>query len=267
MNRIFNYLCGMKLHYRVLGEGRPVLILHGLFGSGDNWQSFAKELSARGFQVVLADLRNHGQSPHSDEFSYQLMAEDIDELTKSFHWDKVVLIGHSLGGKAAMKYAFTHQQKVAGLIVVDISMRQYPVHHQSLIDVMKSLDFNAVKSRSEAQSVLSTQIKDEGVLQFLLKNLYWESDNRLGWRFNLKAIENNLDNVGEKIYPSSPYTGPAMFAKGQNSDYILYDDEREIYEHFNQVEVITVPDAGHWVHAENPRFLIDAVESFLKKVK
>ncbi len=261
-----NYLCGMKLHFRKIGEGEPVIILHGLFGSSDNWQTFSKQLAATGFAVYLVDLRNHGQSPHDAEFNYTALAGDIDELMRDEHLENAVIIGHSLGGKTAMAFSFQHPEKVKGLVVIDIAPKQYPVHHRGILDALLSVDVNRITSRQDAEDILKRQIHETATLQFLLKNLYWKTKDSLDWRFNLEVINNEISNVGSETLPSSPFEKPTLFIKGEKSDYISFDDEKEIFELFKKVEVKTAPGAGHWVHAENPEWLLDSLVKFIAEI-
>ncbi|HMT27834.1 MAG TPA: alpha/beta fold hydrolase [Bacteroidia bacterium] len=255
----------MKLHFRKIGQGRPIIILHGLFGSSDNWQTFGKNLSEKGFQVLMVDLRNHGLSPHDDQFNFAVMAEDVLELINDEHLTDVVIAGHSLGGKTAMKFAELYPDKLNGLIVIDIAPRYYSVHHRKILDTLLSVNFADIKSRGEAEAILKSGIEDSGTRQFLMKNLYWKEKEQLAWRFNLNVINDKIENVGEKIFFKVPFPKPTLFIKGEHSDYITYDDEREIFEMFNNVTMKTAPDAGHWVHADNPEWLLNEVISFLNE--
>lgn len=253
----------MKLNHRTIGTGKPVLILHGLFGSSDNWQSFGKQLAEKGFQAVLIDLRNHGLSPHDNEFTFGVMAADVRELIDTEGLSDCIVMGHSLGGKTAMKMAELYPELLSALIVVDIAPRRYEVHHRQILDSLLSVDLSKVKTRSEAEEILTKGIPDFGTKQFLLKNLYWKEKDQLAWRFNLKILNEKIENVGESIKFVPPFSKPALFIKGQRSNYIGYEDEREIFELFSKVEIKTAPDAGHWVHADNPTWLLEVVVNFL----
>ncbi len=257
----------MKLHFREIGTGQPVIILHGLFGSSDNWQTFGKNIAEKGYRVVLVDLRNHGLSPHAEAFTFEEMANDVKELINGENLADVVLMGHSLGGKTAMEFAKLFPEKLNGLIVVDIAPRRYAVHHRQILDTLLQVDTNSLKSRSEAEELLKKGITDIGSRQFLLKNLYWKEKDRLDWRFNLKVINDKIENVGGQITYSLPFSKPTLFIKGEKSDYIKYDDEREIFEIFTNVEIKTAPGAGHWVHADNPEWMLVVVEEFLNQFK
>jgi esterase len=256
----------MKLNFRKVGEGKPVVILHGLFGSSDNWQTFGKQLAGSGYAVYMVDLRNHGLSPHDVALNYSVLAEDVHELFLSEHLQAAVLIGHSLGGKTAMTFSFQHPESVKGLVVVDIAPRQYPIQHRYVLDALLSVDLNTVKSRQEVEAQLSKHLNETSVIQFMMKNLYWKEKDRLNWRFNLEAINSQIESVGKATKPENHFSKPTLFIKGEKSDYITYDDEREIFELFENVEVKSAPGAGHWVHAENPSFLLEVVRTFILKI-
>ena len=254
----------MKLHFREIGTGTPIIILHGLFGSSDNWQTFGKNLAEKGYRVVMVDLRNHGLSPHAEDFSFEDMAMDVKELIDEQNLSGAILMGHSLGGKTAMEFAELFPEKLRALIVVDIAPRRYVVHHREILDSLLQVDTKTLNARSEAEEFLKKSIPDFGTRQFLLKNLYWKEKDRLDWRFNLKVINEKIENVGAQITFAHPFPKPTLFIKGEKSNYINYDDEREIFEMFTNVEIKTAPGAGHWVHADSPEWLLLNVDEFLK---
>ena len=188
----------MKLHFKSFGEGKPLVILHGLFGSLDNWQTHAKNFS-KYFKVYIVDQRNHGRSPHSDEFSYELMVEDFNEFVEGQGLDDFVLIGHSMGGKTAMGYAEKYGEKLDKLVIVDIGPKQYPMHHDQILAGLTSLDFDVVKSRKSADEYLQKYIPELGVRQFLLKNLYWVEKGKLAFRMNVTALNNTIQGILKNI--------------------------------------------------------------------
>jgi len=252
----------MILHARVLGEGTPLLILHGYFGMGDNWKSIGAKLSDR-FQVHLIDQRNHGRSFHSDDFDYELLVEDIVAYIMHHQLKKVVLLGHSMGGKVAMLFAVTYPEMVSKLIVADISPRFYPPHHHQILEALSDVDFSIQNSRKEVEEVLSKKIEEPGVRQFLLKNVYWKEKGQLAYRFNIDSLTENNDEVGEALPSFTDYDGPTLFLKGENSGYISESDGGLIRAHFQKAEIKTVKNAGHWLHAENPTAFYDFLAEFL----
>jgi esterase len=251
----------VKLFSKVIGQGQPLLIIHGLFGMSDNWQSLAKQFAAF-FEVHLIDLPNHGRSYHTDEFSYSQMSEDIKAYISDSNLENVIIIGHSLGGKLAMQLAVTEPQLISKLIVVDISPRFYPIHHDKIIEGLQSLDFSALKSRSEAEAVLSRYIEENDVRQFLLKSMYWKEKGVLDFRFNLGAISANIANVGEALIEGALFEKPTLFLKGENSNYINDDDEDLIFTHFPNADIENIENSGHWLHAENPTQFFETVIRF-----
>lgn len=250
----------MKLHYREMGEGQPMVILHGLFGFSDNWQTHAKKL-AEYYRIILVDLRNHGHSEWSDAFSYDLMAEDIKELFDDLGLRKVILVGHSMGGKVAMLFAQKYDEYLEKLIVVDIGVKAYPMHHQHILAGMHAIDLEKIKVRSEAESILKEHIDSDGVRQFLLKNLYWKEKGQLAWRMNLSVLEREMENILSAL-PEKEVMLPTLFIRGELSNYILDEDFDHIEELFPDSDLITINGAGHWVHAEAPDEFMDAVLGF-----
>ena len=251
----------MKLHYRKLGSGQPLVILHGLFGSSDNWQTLARKL-AEDFEVWLVDQRNHGHSGHSDEFSYALMAADLKELFDDHNLTNVLLAGHSMGGKTAMHFAINHPEYLDKLIVVDMGLRAYESHHDAILAGLNSVDLSVVKSRGEADRILSSFIEELAVKHFLLKNLYWVEKGQLGWRINIPVLEREMPEILSAT-PDEVVDVPTLFIRGEKSNYILDDDFFDIEQHFPRSIIETVEGAGHWVHAENPaefyRLLIEFI--------
>lgn len=254
----------MKLYYRKLGQGQPLIILHGLFGQSDNWNSLAKQFSENGFEVYTVDQRNHGLSPHDDVWNYKSMSEDILELINDNQLQNVILLGHSMGGKTVMQFAIDHPQYIDKLIVVDIAPKYYPQHHQSVLNALQAVDFSVVKTRREVEDILSQYLTDFGTKQFLLKNIYWKYDGTLSWRFNLNVIAQQIENVGEATPVDNVCDVPTLFLRGEKSHYILDEDIDMIQEIFPRTMLETIKDAGHWVHAENPIAFFECVMNFIK---
>jgi len=253
----------MKLAFRKLGTGKPLFILHGLFGSADNWQTLGKHF-AEYFTVYFIDQRNHGQSPHSSEWNYEIMSEDLKELMEDEGLDRINIIGHSMGGKTAMRFTVRYPEKVEKLVVVDIGPKKYPITNQFVIDAIDQFNPEMVKSRKEADEIMSKYIEDAGVRQFLLKNLYWDDNQKLKWKFNYEVIKQNIAAVSEATpLPINPITMPALFIKGEKSDYIFNSDIKRINEIFPNATLVTIPGAGHWVHADQPQAFFKVVSEFL----
>lgn len=254
----------MKLFYRQFGTGKPVVILHGLFGVSDNWVTFGKNLSSTR-AVYIPDLRNHGQSPHSAVFDFQSLCSDIYELCEDLGLETIDLIGHSLGGKTAMLLALQYPRLISKLVVVDISLRKSPPdrNHQKLLNAMLGVTFDGVQSRSEVEKQLAAEVPDIQIRQFLMKNVYWRDRQTLDWRLNLKAINDNLLSVFEGITFPGVFEGPALFIRGGKSDYIRDSDIPGIKSKFPGASVKTIESASHWVHADAPGEFSGLVSGFL----
>lgn len=256
----------MQLNFKKVGEGDPLIILHGLFGSLDNWMSIAKELGTS-FEVYIVDARNHGQSQHSEVFNYPVMVEDLVEFvtTHIVYENKAlpIILGHSMGGKTAMQFAVDYPHLLSKLIVADIAPKAYPIHHDLIINSLKSLDFNVIKTRKEADDKLSQYIFDVSTRQFLLKNLYWKEQGLLAFRFNLDTISKNIDEVGAEIEFITTFYQHTLFIRGDKSNYILDSDFEQIFTIFPNAQIKTIENSGHWVHAENPVEFLYLVKAFL----
>lgn len=247
----------MKLHYDKLGAGKPLIILHGLFGSSDNWQTHGKKL-AEYFEVYLVDQRNHGKSDWSDEFSYEIMAADLYDFIQELGLDEVILMGHSMGGKTAMYFAQEHEDLLEKLIIVDMGIKSYPVHHDHILEGLKSLDLSKIKSRGAAQEELSKYIDDVSIRQFLLKNLYWKSKGQLAWRINIEVLDRKINEIVKEL-PFKEVLIDTLFMRGGQSNYILEEDIEQIKTYFPLAEIYSINSAGHWIHAEAPKEFIEKV--------
>jgi len=251
----------MKLSYKEVGNGKPLIILHGLFGSSDNWISIARKLG-ESRKVFILDQRNHGDSPHSNEFNYQVMANDLKEFIEDHSIENFDLIGHSLGGKTAMLFATQNPSLVNKLIIVDIAPKLYSVHHDTIIEGLKAIDLTSLKSRNEADATLAEYVPLIGVRQFLLKNLK-RTPLGFGWKINLEVIQNEIEEVGKGLPPAAHFDKPTLFIRGGMSNYILDDDMGIINTHFPKARLATVKSASHWVHAEKPIDFLLETNSFL----
>lgn len=264
----------MKLFFRKYGTGPPLVILHGLFGSSDNWVTLARSISDR-FTVILPDQRNHGFSPHSDRHDYGSLSNDLFELASDLHLDSFFLAGHSMGGKAAISFAYKWPEKLNGLLVADISPiadadfnYEMSGQHLKLLDAILSFDISDIKSRQQADLILSAKIPDERVRGLILKNLRTNPDNSYSWKINATSLRKNIENIMAEVIPAYTdglrLTGfPVYFLKGEKSDYLPEKDFREIQKIFPAAEFITVPGAGHWLNADNPEAVRSCLLRFL----
>lgn len=252
------------LYSRIEGEGQPLVIIHGFLGMSDNWKSFGSLYAAEGFQVHMLDLRNHGRSFHSNEFSYALMANDVLEYCQHHQLKNISVIGHSMGGKVAMLLATTHPDLVEKLIVADIGPKYYAPHHQDILAGLNAVDFSTKPDRAEVEETLYPFIPDFGTRQFLMKNLYWVEPGQLAFRFNLPVFNAKIETIGEALPGQNHFDKPTMFIRGGNSKYILDSDVAEIGNHFPNFKLATIPNVGHWLHAENPKLFFEETIKFLK---
>jgi pimeloyl-ACP methyl ester carboxylesterase len=256
----------MKLNFAEYGEGPPLIILHGLFGSGRNWTSIAKKL-AENWRVLTVDLRNHGASPWDDAMNYDLMAQDVLALIEAEKLEKPVLLGHSMGGKTAMVAALADPNAIGALIVADIAPVSYGRSHDPYIGAMRSIDLTKVERRGDADAALRDAVPEAGLRGFLLHNLVL-GDDGAHWRLNLEAIDHNLPALTDFPLPraGSVYSGPSIFVAGANSDYIQPDHHATIRQLFPKASVLLIADAGHWLHAEKPAEFLELVSGFLTGV-
>ena len=244
----------MKLFYRTLGEGPPLLILHGLFGSSDNWQTHAR-VFAETHSVYLIDQRNHGHSPHADQINYDLMAGDLFELVAELGLRDVRFIGHSMGGKTIMRFAQQYGFLIDRMIVADMGVKAYPSHHEQVFQGLFAVDVQHCSSRKEAEERLSAFVSDQGTLQFLLKNLYWKEPGKLDWRFNLETLFEQRDRLMAAL-PAERIDSPVLFLTGGKSHYVIEEDHASIRNLIPHIRFTTMPNAGHWLHAEEPKAFI-----------
>jgi esterase len=253
----------MDLHCDTLGTGPDLVILHGLFGSGDNWRSIAKALSDR-YRLHLLDLPNHGRSPWIRQQSYPALAQAVTEWMTAHDIHQGTLIGHSMGGKVAMQMALNSTDPGFNkLVIVDIAPREYPPHHQDIFRALTNIDLSGHTSRSSVDEALQDGIENAGIRQFILKSLYRNEDNQLAWRFNLDALQQQYQPIANSPDFAHSFTGPTLFIKGMNSHYIKADDEAAITERFPNATAKIIEGAGHWPHAEKPTAFLKVLERFL----
>lgn len=252
------------LYSKIEGEGKPLLILHGFLGMLDNWKTIGVKYAENGFQVHLLDLRNHGRSLHSEEFNYQVMANDIFEYCQIHQLEKIDLIGHSMGGKVAMLFATTYPELVDKLIIADIGPKYYKPHHQEILAGLNAVDFSTKPDRNEVEETIYPYIPDFGTRQFLMKSLFWKEKGQLAFRFNLAVFNEKIEEVGKALPVENHFDKSTLFIRGGNSKYILDADLHEIKKQFSNLELKTIPNAGHWLHAENPSLFFEETINFLK---
>lgn len=257
----------MQLHFRKMGSGPPLIILHGLYGSGDNWYLAGRALS-RLFTVYLIDQRNHGNSPHDPVFNYDVMSIDLADFYEYHSLEKACIIGHSMGGKAAMNFAFKFPSKVQKLVVIDIALRSYLnspqiADHQKIVEALNNLEISITRSRSEIDTRLAATIPQKSIRQFLLKNLKRNENDNFYWGLNFKAIQNNIADLLQKIESnSSQFINPALVVRGKKSGYINDDDRTDFQNTFPTLRFEEF-DTGHWVLSEAPEKLISLLLEFL----
>ncbi|MBC8003913.1 MAG: alpha/beta fold hydrolase [Verrucomicrobia bacterium] len=267
----------MKLFFREEGEGFPLVIVHGLYGSSDNWLTVGKKLSTA-FKVYMIDQRNHGRSPKDEEHSYEAMKNDLAEFFDQQKIEKAILLGHSMGGKTAMSFAADYPERVEKLVVVDITPKDYfslndesqYYLHRDILKAMLEIDFSGMQSRKEVENYLLGRIDSHAIVQFLLKNIHRKKENhQFEWRLNVQVLYDNLDEVisgvNERWFEDRLpiFNYPVLFIKGEKSNYIQPEDYKIIYRIYPDAIIKVVPDAGHWLHAEQPQLFMEVLESFL----
>jgi pimeloyl-ACP methyl ester carboxylesterase len=267
----------MELNYKELGEGSPFIIMHGLYGSSDNWLNIGKELSKK-YHVYLLDLRNHGNSPHSPNHNYQLMRDDLFNFMDQHQMKQAIIMGHSMGGKTAIYFSLKYPEKVKKLIVIDISPFSYKmidqhspqtISHLNILNALYNLDTKQIKTIKEADEQLAESISFKRVRQFLLKNLKRDDEGKFYWLLNINTLRNDLPRTMEGIdneedLQNSEFNKPTLFIKGKNSDYIKESEKSKIQSFFPNLFFESVENAGHWVHAENKKEFMNRIHKFLE---
>ncbi|MGE0019332.1 MAG: alpha/beta fold hydrolase [Draconibacterium sp.] len=263
----------MELFFRKEGAGTPVVIIHGLYGSSDNWLSIGKRLSAN-HTVYMIDQRNHGHSPFANSHTFNDMRNDLEEFFDHHQIEKAIIIGHSMGGKVAMWFAADFPERVEKLVIADIAPKNYLLLgdesqfylHQNILLAMQEIDFSKIKSRSEVDDFMAQKIDDDRIRQFLLKNVEKEkTSHRFRWRVNASVLYDHLDEIVSGVNKSwlddrIPITNyPVVFIRGLKSNYILKEDEKLIHEIYPDARIIDIPNASHWLHAEQPELFTKAV--------
>lgn len=256
----------MQLNFKQIGEtGKPLIILHGVFGFLDNWLTIGKAISEQGYRVYLVDQRNHGRSPHEAPLTFPTLAADLKEFLDQQNIESPILIGHSMGGKTVMEYAVTYPGTFDALVVVDIGPKAYPIHHTKILKGLNAIPLDQIENRNQADDVLSEYEPLLGVRQFLLKNLYRKEEGGFAWRFNLPLLTTDMANVGAQIKSDEPVETPTLFMRGANSNYVLDEDLEGILDLFPNAQLKTIEGAGHWVQAEQPKAFVSTLLEFLNE--
>ena len=252
----------MKLHFKELGCGEPLMLLHGLFGSADNWFGVAPKLAEK-FHVLIPDLRNHGHSPHSAEMNYSLMAADVEKFFTAQKIESACVIGHSMGGKVAMQFTLDFPARVKKLVVVDMAPRAYKRTHDYIFDALLAVDLKSFQTRAEIETALEPEIPSLNLRRFLLKNLGRDEHGKFFWRMNLRGVAENYSRLGEVLSPRNNFEKLALFIRSGKSDYIAAADELKIRQLFPAAKIQTIAAAGHWVHADAPEEFVRLALDFL----
>jgi pimeloyl-ACP methyl ester carboxylesterase len=252
----------MQLHFKESGQGRAVILLHGLFGSADNWHQIALGL-AEHFQVFAVDQRNHGQSPHSDEINYPLMAADVEKFFIARGIQSAFVIGHSMGGKTAMQFALQFPGRVEKLVVADMAPRAYAPADGKIIAALLALDLPKFQTRQQIEEALAPDVPSLVLRRFLLKNLGRDSAGGFFWKINLRGLSGNNFHLRQPVSALAPFAKPVLFIRGGKSNYINAEDEPLMRGLFPRSEVKTIAEAGHWVHADKPVEFLRLVSEFL----
>ena len=255
----------MKLNYKEIGDqNKELVILHGLFGSSDNWLTIARQLTDE-YKVYLLDQRNHGDSPHDPAHTYEAMAEDLKNFIVEHDLKEPHVLGHSMGGKTAMYFAVKYPSLFDKLVIVDIAPKSYPVHHDQILTGLKSIDLTQVKTRGEADKQLAEYVPELGVRQFLLKNLNRDANKSYSWKINLEVIDKSIEKISEGLPQALHAPKEVLFVGGKNSHYIEQEDYATIDQFFPGSQIEMVDGAGHWIHAEKPDEFLKIVRDFLSK--
>jgi len=244
-------------------SSKNLLIIHGFMGMSDNWKTLGIHYQEAGYNVHILDLRNHGKSFHSDDFSYEIMVQDVVNYCLDKNINSTQIIGHSMGGKVAMLLATTHPNLIEKCVVADIGPKYYAPHHQEILAGLNAIDFSDQPSRAAVEETLYPYIPDFGTRQFLLKNLFWVTPGQLAFRFNLPVFNSKIEEIGKALPSQAIFQKPTLFIRGGNSNYILDADFEAIKLHFSQAIFETIPNAGHWLHAENPKLFFEITLNFL----
>jgi pimeloyl-ACP methyl ester carboxylesterase len=252
-----------ELNFKIIGQGDPVIILHGLFGMLDNLQSIAKKLETEGFMSFLIDQRDHGRSKHTSAFNYQLLADDLSHFMEDNWIHETMLIGHSMGGKTCLKYLSQNPSAITKCIIIDIGIKKYESGHQQVFDALFSVPINKIESRDEVEIILMEQLKNWGTVQFLMKNLSRKKSGGFEWKMNLNLIYKEYENILDEVTFSEVCETEICFIRGADSNYITDNDIISLKPIFPNSKFVTIPKAGHWVHVDQPNELFNEIITFI----
>ena len=251
------------LYSKIEGKGEPLVILHGFLGMSDNWNTLGGKFAENGFEVHMLDMRNHGRSFHSDEFTYEAMVGDVFEYCVHYNLKNINLLGHSMGGKTAMFFGAAHPEILKSLIVADIGPQAYPPHNEDILAALNAVDFSNKPDRQQIEDMMTPFVPEKSTRQFLMKSLYWKKPEELAFRFNLEAFNKHVENIWIAMPEDTVVNVPTLFLKGSNSNYIRESDIPLLKQMFPNSEIVTIDNAGHWLHAENPTDFYKAVFDFI----
>ena len=255
----------IQLNYKSFGQGPPLIIVHGLFGTLDNWQTIAKQFGSA-YSVFLIDQRNHGRSPHVDGlFNYKILAEDLKDFLEQNWIYKTSLIGHSMGGKTILQFATEYPEMIDKMVVVDIGPKSYQGGHETVLEALAAVPVETLADRQQAEQILSSKIGEMGTVQFLLKNLSRKKEGGFEWKMNLKNLVENYSNILAAIDIPEPCMVETLFVRGGNSDYLTDSDYPLLKQQYPNGTIATIEGAGHWVHADKPQELYTLASQFLNK--
>jgi pimeloyl-ACP methyl ester carboxylesterase len=254
----------ISLNHKIIGQGPPVIFLHGLFGTSDNWLNFARKLEAHGYMSILVDQRDHGRSPHTSAFSYPILANDLYDFMNENWIYSSIIIGHSMGGKTGLQFASQYPHMISKFICIDIGIKKYEQGHNAVFDALFSVDIDKVESRDEVYHTLISRLKDEGTVQFLMKNLSRRKEGGFEWKLNLQLLFNEYPNILASISIEDKNDTDVMFIRGSKSNYILDEDIPNIQQKFPRAQIKTIQGAGHWIHVDKPIELFDQIMDFIK---
>ena len=253
----------MNLFFRKYGEGKPIIILHGLFGFSDSWVSIGKKLAENNFCIYIPDQRNHGRSPHSEEFNYNILSQDLDGFIKQYFIEKPIIIGHSMGGKVAMNYALHFPNSIEKLVVIDMGIKTYSDNHKRILDILSIINPGKFSSRAEIENYLAEIFEDFLFKQLIQKNLKRNKNNIFEWKFNFESIKKNYNFVLNEIISENIFIKPTLFVRGGLSDYISLNDFPELKKIFSNSFLTTIDGASHMVHADKPKEFLEVISNFI----